>query len=120
MKAYRLSIKDEDDAGSAIVFANTAKEAKKQVFSHEQIEEKLIGFAEVVKGWQKESPQLYDEALDEILAVFKGLPAMQEEKYNDIERDYAVAYGGNYSDGNKKKWRNDLRNEILAELEVAR
>ncbi len=31
MKAYYLSIKDNDDAGGQIVFANTAKEAKKLV-----------------------------------------------------------------------------------------
>lgn len=30
MKAYQLSIKDEDDYGSVVVFADTAKEAKKQ------------------------------------------------------------------------------------------
>lgn len=30
MKAYRVSIKDEDDAGAEIVFANTVSEAKKQ------------------------------------------------------------------------------------------
>lgn len=32
MKAYYLSIKDEEDAGGEIVFANTAKEAKKQAY----------------------------------------------------------------------------------------
>jgi hypothetical protein len=31
MKAYYLSIKDNDDAGQQVVFANTAKEAKKLV-----------------------------------------------------------------------------------------
>lgn len=31
MKAYYLSIKDNDDAGQEVVFANTAKEAKKLV-----------------------------------------------------------------------------------------
>lgn len=45
MKAYCLSIKDEDDAGKAIVFANTAKEAKKQVFGHDELVEALQG------GW---------------------------------------------------------------------
>ena len=29
LKAYVLSVKDDDDAGQAIVFAKTAKEAKK-------------------------------------------------------------------------------------------
>jgi len=51
-----------------------------------------------------------------VLAVVKGLPAMQEEKYNEIERGYAIAYGGQYSDGNKKQHRNELRRQILAEL----
>lgn len=32
MKAYCLSIKDEDDAGQMIVFANTVKEARKQIY----------------------------------------------------------------------------------------
>lgn len=45
MKAYCLSIKDEDDAGCAIVFANTVKEAKKQVWSHDTIVDALDG------GW---------------------------------------------------------------------
>jgi hypothetical protein len=45
MKAYHLSVKDEDDAGGAIVFANTVKEAKKQVFRHEMLAEALAG------GW---------------------------------------------------------------------
>lgn len=31
MKAYRLSIKDDEDQGAEIVFANTAKEAKKLI-----------------------------------------------------------------------------------------
>lgn len=31
MKAYRLSVKDEDDAGQMIVFADTVKEARKQI-----------------------------------------------------------------------------------------
>jgi hypothetical protein len=31
MKAYYLSVKDNDDAGQEIVFANTAKEAKRLV-----------------------------------------------------------------------------------------
>jgi hypothetical protein len=59
----------------------------------------------------------HSEAAQAILAVFKGLPAMQEEPYSDIERDYAIAYGGNFSDGNRKKWLNELRRQILAELE---
>lgn len=37
MKAYYLSVKDEDDAGQAIVFASTAREAKKQVFAHDEL-----------------------------------------------------------------------------------
>lgn len=45
MKAYRLSIKDDDDAGNAIVFANTVKEAKKQVWSHDTLVDALEG------GW---------------------------------------------------------------------
>ncbi|MFD4554436.1 hypothetical protein ACFWP5_08910 [Streptomyces sp. NPDC058469] len=45
MKAYLLSVKDEDDAGQAVVFANTAKEAKKQVFAHDSLVEALEG------GW---------------------------------------------------------------------
>lgn len=31
-KAYLLSIKDNDDAGQAVVFANNAKEAKAQIY----------------------------------------------------------------------------------------
>lgn len=45
MKAYSLSIKDNDDAGCAIVFANTAREAKKQVWSHDTLVDALEG------GW---------------------------------------------------------------------
>lgn len=45
MKAYKLSIKDEDDAGAAIVFANTVKEAKKQVYSFDMLNDALEG------GW---------------------------------------------------------------------
>ena len=45
MKAYYLSIKDDDDAGCAIVFANTAKEAKKQVYAHDMLVDSLEG------GW---------------------------------------------------------------------
>lgn len=32
MKAYRLSVKDNEDAGNAIVFANTTQEARKQIY----------------------------------------------------------------------------------------
>lgn len=45
MKAYYLSVRDEDDAGGAIVFANTAKEAKKQVFGYDELVDALQG------GW---------------------------------------------------------------------
>lgn len=45
MKAYRLSVKNDDDAGQAIVFANTAKEAKKQVYGHDTLADALEG------GW---------------------------------------------------------------------
>ena len=45
MKAYYLSIKDNDDAGGAIVFANTVREAKKQVWSHDMLVDALEG------GW---------------------------------------------------------------------
>jgi hypothetical protein len=45
VKAYYLSVKDDDDAGQAVVFANTAKEAKKQVFSHDLLVDALEG------GW---------------------------------------------------------------------
>ena len=45
MKAYYLSVKDEDDAGQAVVFANTAREAKKQVFAHDDLVMALDG------GW---------------------------------------------------------------------
>ena len=63
MKAYYLSVKDEDDAGGAIVFANTAKEAKKQVWSHDTLVDVLEG------GWitlQAHRDKHYDgmESLD--------------------------------------------------------
>lgn len=45
MKAYYLSVKDEDDAGQAVVFATSSKEAKKQVFSHDELVIALDG------GW---------------------------------------------------------------------
>lgn len=45
IKAYYLSIKDEDDAGGAIVFAQTAKDAKKQVWSYDTLVDALEG------GW---------------------------------------------------------------------
>lgn len=45
IKAYYLSIKDEDDAGGAIVFAETAKEAKKKVWGHDTLVDALDG------GW---------------------------------------------------------------------
>lgn len=32
LKAYALSVKDEEDAGEMIVFANTANEARKQAY----------------------------------------------------------------------------------------
>lgn len=35
MKAYYLTIKDDDDAGAAVVFANTAKEAKAKIYGTE-------------------------------------------------------------------------------------
>lgn len=43
MKAYYLSIKDNDDAGAQVVFANTAKEAKKKVngWVHDNLENYL-------------------------------------------------------------------------------
>jgi hypothetical protein len=64
MKAYCLSIKDEDDAGCAIVFANTVKEAKKQVWGHDTLVDALEG------GWitlQAHRDKKYDgmENLDE-------------------------------------------------------
>lgn len=43
MKAYCLSIAGDDDAGCAVVFAETAKEAKKQVFQHEALADALQG-----------------------------------------------------------------------------
>lgn len=43
MKAYYLSIAGDDDAGGAIVFAETAKAAKKLVFSHEALADALQG-----------------------------------------------------------------------------
>lgn len=33
MKAYYLSIKDDDEGAMAVVFANNAKEAKKKIYS---------------------------------------------------------------------------------------
>lgn len=46
MKAYSLSIKDDqNEAGEAIVFAATAREAKKQVWGHETLVDALEG------GW---------------------------------------------------------------------
>lgn len=45
MKAYCLSVKDEDDAGQAIVFAETVRDAKKQVFGHDTLVDALEG------GW---------------------------------------------------------------------
>ncbi len=64
MKAYCLSIKDEDDAGCAIVFADTVKEAKKKVWSHDNLVDALEG------GWitlQAHRDKHYDgmESLDE-------------------------------------------------------
>jgi hypothetical protein len=58
MKAYYLSIKDEDDAGGAVVFANTVKEAKKQVWAHDTLVEALEG------GWitlQAHRDERYDD-----------------------------------------------------------
>src|SRR3954469_2627602 len=43
MKAYYLSIAGDDDAGGAVVFAETAKAAKKQVFNHEALADALQG-----------------------------------------------------------------------------
>lgn len=43
MKAYCLSIDGDDDAGNAIVFAETGREAKKQVFKHEALSDSLQG-----------------------------------------------------------------------------
>lgn len=43
MKAYYLSIAGDDDAGGAVVFAKTAREAKKQVFNHEALSDSLQG-----------------------------------------------------------------------------
>lgn len=43
MKAYYLSIAGDDDAGGAIVFAETAKAAKKLVFNHESLADALQG-----------------------------------------------------------------------------
>lgn len=45
MKAYYLFIEGDDDAGGAITFANTAKEAKKRVYEHEHMADALEG------GW---------------------------------------------------------------------
>lgn len=45
MKAYRLWIDGQEEAGTPIVFATTAKEAKKQVFDHEGLVDALEG------GW---------------------------------------------------------------------
>jgi hypothetical protein len=45
VKAYSLSIKDNDDAGAAIVFAETANDAKKQVYAHDTLVDALEG------GW---------------------------------------------------------------------
>lgn len=70
MKAYYLSIKDEDDAGAAIVFADTARDAKKQVYSHDMLVEALEG------GWialQAHRAKSYDgmENLDEAHLALK-------------------------------------------------
>lgn len=35
MKAYKLSVKDAEDAGNEIVFANTVQEARKQIYGTE-------------------------------------------------------------------------------------
>jgi hypothetical protein len=45
MKAYKLSIRDDDDAGCAIVFATNGREAKKQVHAYEYLSDALQG------GW---------------------------------------------------------------------
>lgn len=58
MKAYCLSIKDNDDAGAAIVFANTVREAKKQVYGHDMLVDALEG------GWielQAHRDKRYDD-----------------------------------------------------------
>lgn len=43
MKAYYLSIAGDDDAGGAVVFADTVSGAKKQVFKHESLADSLQG-----------------------------------------------------------------------------
>ena len=43
MKAYYLSVKDDDEGAAAIVFAETAKAAKKLVFNHENLVDALDG-----------------------------------------------------------------------------
>jgi hypothetical protein len=37
MKAYYLDIAGDDDAGQAVVFAKTGREAKKQVWAHDNL-----------------------------------------------------------------------------------
>lgn len=80
----------------------------------QQLEEKLIGFAAVVKGWQKESPQLYDEVLNEILTIFKSLPAMQEVKNFKHDPQTGSPLG---EAAYMTIAQNELRRQILAELE---
>lgn len=58
MKAYCLSVKDEDDAGAAIVFADNVREAKKQVWGHDGLVDALDG------GWitlQAHRDKRYDD-----------------------------------------------------------
>lgn len=43
MKAYCLSVAGDDDAGGAIVFAETGREAKKLVLNHEALADALQG-----------------------------------------------------------------------------
>lgn len=52
MKAYYLSIRDNDDEGGEIVFANTAQEARKQVYGTDlQFESWIDVQAHRYKNW---------------------------------------------------------------------
>ncbi len=60
MRAYYLSIKDNDDAGQEIVFANTAKEAKKKIHTlYDDLDNYLdlrVNRAKEYDGMEKLSP----------------------------------------------------------------
>jgi hypothetical protein len=87
-------------------FEPTVKEAFREVLLKSDQHNNTSYMEPDLGAWRQQVENIltaFDTAVGEIIG--------SDEAYNDIEHSYAVAYGGNYSDGNMKNHRNNLRQE---------